>query len=257
MPPRRINRDNLPRLRCRGGLRFGWISQARWSPNGELLAIAGGDGIALYRGGFGGAPDIRLTAHGAPVKDIAFSPDSALLASASADTTIKLWSLKDAAAPELTTLLGHASSAEAVAFSPAGRLLASGGAEGEIRLWDAENGAAMMRLRGHSDEVTALAFDHLGERLFSGGRDKSIFGWHLGAGFQRSRLGGHDDWLRDIAWQPRSGILASASKDMTIRLWSADGESQSQPYSSACGRRRCAGLHAGWQIASSAAAATT
>ena len=77
-------------MRGLGKVQFGWVSQVRWSPSGDMLAIAGGDGIAIYTQGFGGAPTFRLTAHSAPVKDIAFNSDGSRLASGSADTTLKL-----------------------------------------------------------------------------------------------------------------------------------------------------------------------
>ena len=131
--------DNAMRIRPLGSIAFGWISRLRWSPSGAMLAIAGGEGVAVYRGGFGGAADFNLRGHSAPVKDIAFHPGEQLIASCSADTHIKLWKIDAGTPGEAATLTGHPGSVEALAWQPGGGL-ASGGADGSIRLWDAASG---------------------------------------------------------------------------------------------------------------------
>jgi WD40 repeat protein len=65
---------------------------------------------------------------------VAFSPDGRLLASGSADNTIKLWEV--ASGSEVRTLTGHTYLVWSVAFSPDGRLLASGSGDNTIKLWD-------------------------------------------------------------------------------------------------------------------------
>ena len=212
---------NAARIRPLRSVNFGWISQLRWSPSGDMLAIAGGEGVAVYRGGFGGAADFHLRGHSAPVKDIAFHPDGELIASCSADTSIKLWKIGAGPAAETASLVGHSGSVEALAWHPDGSSLASGGADGSIRLWDAASGGLQAKLAAHRDEVTTLAFDMSGRWLYSGSRDSSIRRWDMRANYASDNLGGHDDWVREIALSP-AGCLASASKDMSIRLWDID-----------------------------------
>src|SRR5437660_1472884 len=69
----------------------------------------------------------------------AASADNALLATAGADGTVRLWNLKRQG--EVATILtGHQGAVHAVAFAPDGKTLASAGADGAVLLWDVKVG---------------------------------------------------------------------------------------------------------------------
>ena len=206
-----------PQLTRIASARFGWIADLQWSPDGSLLAVCGGDGIAIFSGGFGIDPSLRLRDHAAPVKAIAFSPDSRLMASASADTTIKLWRTVDGDIACIATLHGHASSVEAVAFSPLGDLLATGGADHSLRLWSLDAPGESRLLGAHQDEVTCLAFDAHGKTLYSGGRDGAVRAWNLTGGEARILHRG-DAWIRAIASHPRTNALATLDRGGKVLL---------------------------------------
>ena len=68
--------------------------------------------------------DLRtLSGHAGVVHGVAVSPDGRLIASSSADQTVKLW--ETATGREVHTLKGHTKVVDRVAFSPEGRTLAS------------------------------------------------------------------------------------------------------------------------------------
>jgi WD40 repeat protein len=78
---------------------------------------------------------------GLGVKDLAFSPDGRLLASAEGEAaTIKLWDV--ATGSELQTLVGHSEPASSIAISPDGATLVSGSEDGTTRLWTLSAGEA-------------------------------------------------------------------------------------------------------------------
>ncbi|MEM8884580.1 MAG: protein kinase [Planctomycetota bacterium] len=113
---------------------------------------------------------LRQGAHSRPheerIFDAAYSPDGALIATASADATL---ALLDARTLEIRARLrGHRQRVHCVAFSPDGKRLASGSEDGTIRLWDTESGDQVVILRAQSGPTHALAFSPDGSTLASG-----------------------------------------------------------------------------------------
>ncbi|MFJ4091283.1 helix-turn-helix domain-containing protein [Kitasatospora sp. NPDC089913] len=117
----------------------------------------------------------RLLGHTGPVNSCSISPDGRLLATASSDETVRLWSLPDRR--PAATLTGHNSAVRAVTFSPDGRLLASAGSDGTVRLWDVEQRRPPVVLRGHVGPVRSVAFAPDGRTVVSGGADRTVRVW--------------------------------------------------------------------------------
>jgi hypothetical protein len=72
-----------------------------------------------------------LRGHTAQAWSVAFSPHGDLVASGSADDTIRLWRA-NTGEPVGQPMTGHTNTVFALAFSPDGRMLASGGADGTV-----------------------------------------------------------------------------------------------------------------------------
>lgn len=148
-----------------------------------------------------------FSSHTGGVSDVAFSADSTLLASASDDTTVRVWEVDPALplahrpqhpdeTPDSTTkvehaarvLQGHLTAVFCVAWSPRGDLVASGGVDETVRVWDVQKGAlrslfllllrseltetgptgrCMRVLPAHSEPVSAVQFSRDGTMLVS------------------------------------------------------------------------------------------
>ncbi|MFI6518991.1 AAA family ATPase [Spirillospora sp. NPDC050679] len=167
---------------------------------------------------------LRLGGHRDWVDGVAWSPDGALLATASRDGTARIWDAATGA--ERAVLDGHRDCVEAVAWSPGGDLLATAGRDGTARVWRREPGGAFTGravLRGHSGCVEAVAWSPDGTRLATASRDGTARVWDAATGDRLLALRGHGDWVRDVAWSPDGRRLATCSHDRTVRVWEAGG----------------------------------
>ncbi len=204
---------NAPTLRPLMEAKRGWISQVVWSPNGKLIAASGAGGVVVYRGSLS-APPVFIKGHSGPVKGLAFAPNGTTLATASADTTVKVWDLR-AVSPTMqpmTVFEDHTDAVEKVLFAANG-LVISCSVDGTIRV--EVRGERRRVLGGHTDEVNAIAIQ--GRTLASGGHDKTVRLWDWTTGEAIAALEGHADWVRKLAFN--GDHLLSASRDGTVRVW--------------------------------------
>jgi WD40 repeat protein len=155
--------------------------------------------------------------HSDGVSSVAFSPDSTRLASASLDSTIKMWDVSSGAC--LQTFEGHSDWVTSVAFSPDLTRLASASEDSTVKIWDASSGACLQTLESHSRHVTSVAFSPDSTRLASASWDMTVKMWDASSGACLQTLKGHSHWTNLVAFSTDSMRLASASWDCTIKIW--------------------------------------
>ena len=161
----------------------------------------------------------RLEGHQDQVRSIDFSPDGELIASASRDNTIRIWSSDGKL---LHILKGHRNRVNSVNFSPDSQTLVSAGIDRTVRLWRS-NGEPIKTLSGHNGEVNSVSFSPNGEMLVSGSSDQTIKLWNKEGNLLKT-LKGHGYTVNDVAFSPDNHIIASASSDSTIKLWNKEGK---------------------------------
>ncbi|KAF1360783.1 WD40 repeat-like protein [Lizonia empirigonia] len=160
-----------------------------------------------------------LEGHSDYVTSVAFSHDSTRLASASDDSTVKIWDASTGAC--LQTLEGHSGYVTSVAFSPDSTRLASASDDSTVKIWDASTGACLQTLEGHSGYVTSVAFSPDSTRLASASHDSTVKIWDASTGACLQTLEGHSSWVSSVAFSHDSTRLASASDDSTVKIWDA------------------------------------
>ncbi|NEP22748.1 sugar-binding protein [Moorena sp. SIO3I6] len=201
----------------------------------------------------------RLEGHQGNVLSVSVSPDNQLIASASSDQTIKLWSrdgklIKDLKGHQETvwcvsfspdnqiiasaskdktiklwhrdgtlinTLTGHGKGVKWVSFSPDGQTIASASSDKTIKLWN-RDGTLIKTLTGHKDAVLSVSFSNDGELIASASKDKTVKLWSSDGTFIKT-LEGHDKAVWSVIFSPDSQTIASASDDRTVKLWNRDG----------------------------------
>ena len=160
-----------------------------------------------------------LFGHSSSVHAVAFAPHGRIVASGSADRTVKLWDV--ATGQELRTLTGHSRPVRSVAFAPDGRTLASGSEDDTVRLWDVATGRELRALTGHSGDVLSVVFSPDGRMLASGSGDHTVRLWDASTGRELRTLAAHVLSVGSVAFAADGRTLASASLDTTTRLWDA------------------------------------
>jgi WD40 repeat protein len=121
-----------------------------------------------------------LEGHNKGVSSVAFSHDSARLASASFDSTVKVWDVSSGEC--LQTLEGHSSGVSSVAFLHDSARLASASLDTTVKIWDISSGECLQTLEGHSSGVGSVAFSHNSARLASASDDKTVKIWDVSSG---------------------------------------------------------------------------
>ena len=134
-----------------------------------------------------------LRGHRDTVTSVEYSPDGSIIATGSADNTIRLW---NALTGEIKNTLtgntgGHIFVVSSIAFSPDGLTLASGMSDGAIRFWDIETGNQKLVFNGLSWSIPAIAYFPDGSKIASGTLEGEIHVWDSLTGQHITSLPGH------------------------------------------------------------------
>ncbi|MBD1828601.1 AAA-like domain-containing protein [Microcoleus vaginatus GB1-A2] len=198
-----------------------------FNPRGDLIASGSGDKtIKIWRKNSTKSPKVKpnytlwqtFTGHTKDITQVAIAPNNQIIASASKDKTVKLWSTDGKL---LRTLTGHTDEVDSIAFSPDSQTIASASKDQTIKLWNAD-GKMIRTITGHTDRVRNVAFSPQGNLIASASWDKTVKLWHLDGTLVQT-LAGHSDAVGKIAFNPQGSLLASASLDRTVKLWKLDG----------------------------------
>jgi WD40 repeat protein len=120
---------------------------------GRLVSV-GADARVKVWDPLSGRELFNLAGHGGPVEAVAFSPDSAFIATASWDHTVKIWNVS-----------GHKGTISEVAYSPDGKYLASGSHDHTVKIWDAATMQEVATLPAVDDKVSMVSFSPDGTML--------------------------------------------------------------------------------------------
>ncbi|HEV3143883.1 MAG TPA: WD40 repeat domain-containing protein, partial [Gemmataceae bacterium] len=203
---------------------LGAVNDLKFSPDGSLLAVAGGQPSARGDLRLFSTKDWKLVenlgGHLDVVSGICFTADGKTLASASFDKTVRIWDLAGKRVKQ--TLTGHSDFVYSVAFSPKGDWLVSASKDRTVRLCDTSTSQSKFTFSGMEQDALAVAVSPDGGRVVSSGYEPSVYWWNPQTGEQVKRQGGHDVAVHELAFDRAGKLLASAGGDKTVRLWNGN-----------------------------------
>ena len=175
----------------------------------------------------------QYTAHGGPVKGLAVSKNNKLMASASFDYSVVIWSLNPI--KEKLTLIGHDAAVNTVKFSPSNDYLASGGDDNNILLWSLKDIYKInkeikpIKLGNHRGKIADLEFSNNGRYLLSASWDGTLGVWDLKKRKKINSLLGHKGPVYAVKFSKDNKYIYSSGYDGEIKLWKADNGEYVRP----------------------------
>lgn len=182
-------------------------------------------------------------AHPQSTTSVAFSPDGAWFATASADGTIKIWEsdvldrfqtacqTRKEGAPKppmpvaKKTIKAHPTGVTAIAYNPDGKTIASGGLDGALKLWNVETLKPTFSVAAQRGTVHAVAFSPDGSLIATAGADKTAKLWKADGKLLHT-LGNHEGAVLSVSFSADGKQLATASgiakKSGQVRIFATE-----------------------------------
>lgn len=167
----------------------------------------------------------RLQGHEGEITSVKFSHDGQLLASASQDTTIKIWR-RDGRL--LQTLAGHVDSVFSVIFSPNNQFLIAASFDDTISFWRYDFSTSLFESKpvfrlSEKDGLWAIALSPNGKILATANHKGEIKLWTLDGQLIRT-ISAHNQRIWSVNFSPDGQAIATASADKTVKLWNLEGK---------------------------------
>uniref|UniRef100_A0A673MKU8 Transducin beta like 1 X-linked n=1 Tax=Sinocyclocheilus rhinocerous TaxID=307959 RepID=A0A673MKU8_9TELE len=156
------------------------VNAIKWDPSGILLASCSDDMTLKIWSMKQDSCVHNLEAHNKEIYTIKWSPTGSgssnpnanmLLASASFDSTVRLWDVERGIC--VHTLTKHQEPVYSVAFSPDGKFLASGSFDKCVHIWDTLSGALVNSYRG-TGGIFEVCWNSVGDKVGASASDGSV-----------------------------------------------------------------------------------
>lgn len=182
------------------------------SREGQVMIVATASGTVLRQ---------FENVHSDTVLCLRFSPDDRILATASADKTIRL--LEVQSKKVIGSLDGHTHHVLSIAWKQDGRLLASGSADGTIKTWDIETGQKQRTIGPLPDEITSIEFLGASTKVVSACADGQIRVYETNNGALAGAVSAAGDFLFTLGVTPDGERVLSAGQKGVVNVWTIEG----------------------------------
>lgn len=184
-------------------------------------AHARDEAISAVRSALLARGSLVLRGHEGWVRAVDFSPSGTMLASASADHTVRLWDTRSGI-PIGEPLRGHTGTVQTVAFTPDGQTLVTAGSDRTVRLWDVTSGQPRgQALTGHSATVYDVDVSPDGQRAVSVADDGTVRLWDIQRGEPAGEPFDMGTEVRTVTFAPDGTKFAAGTLEGHVALFDA------------------------------------
>lgn len=205
--------------------------------NDDTYLVTASRSLALHFYVLPGMEHVRTIskAHEAPVALMAVDPTSSLLATGSADGSVKIWDMRGGYCTHV--FRGHGGVISALCWhvespSKAGRRvqLFTGCVDGKVRVWDLHGHKKAMHakpsavLNAHAGVVRGISLSSDGQTLVSGARDQTLVFWDARDGhWHRREIQLAHERIEALHFLPDVPYFITAGSRGALRVWDTQG----------------------------------
>lgn len=192
------------------------VNDIAWNPTGrdEIALVCDADDSSVYVwSDVSTDPSSRIVGkHNHGVFAVVWSPDGDLLATASEDLSVRVWS----AAGGLVATLPHPGDVETVSWCPSGRYVATGCDDGRLRLWKTATWTLDETFMEADASVRRVGFSPSGRVLFGASYDGVVRVYDLKSSSLKAAIHSDLQWERACALASDDRLLVGSFGDRPI-----------------------------------------
>ncbi|GMH32687.1 hypothetical protein BSKO_00521 [Bryopsis sp. KO-2023] len=159
-----------------------------------------------------------IEGHEGTVSTVRFQPTSGkLLASASADRTVRIWDCETGNQTQI--LRGHEAGLNDVSWRKNGGGVCSASDDSTVNVWNVETGDVERRLQGHTNLVFSARCGTSENLVVSGSFDETVRVWDMRVEEAVRVLNAHSDPVTSVDIDHEDGLMVTASFDGMLRIW--------------------------------------
>lgn len=197
------------------------VWSAEFTPDGEGVLIALGDGRCQLIDGQSGKMLVNFIGHTNAVASAIFSPDGQYVATAGMDGTARIW---DRRTGRQMQLFRHPRSIAAVDFHPHKTWLVAGAEDGMVSCWNTTTEELVYEFRAHNKQIECVRFSHNGKLMVTAGRDNQARIWNSDNQQPVGQSIRHSIWVTHAAFSPDDQQLVTGCHDNGAYVWAVESQ---------------------------------
>ena len=199
----------------------GTVFDVAWSPDGEKIATASGDGTIKLWNLNGEKIYSTKVGNNSEVYSVSFSPDGKTITC----TNDQIDEVRNTphGTIQCQKITGDKKRVT-MGKSPDGKKFATAIEDNTVRLWNKQE-KTLQILKGHKGLIKSIKFSPDGEKIATASEDNTVRIWSLSEKKLEKLKGDKQGEFWSVAWNPKENTIASGRADKAIKIWTKkDGE---------------------------------